>query len=148
MEAFQAHEVKLLRDAVEKENKAVNQGLADESLKSEFYFHAASGKRLTAAQEFWHDPNARVDLYIFTKILQLLFFLTHWLLKRGKDVPDEVGRPSPFVLFTSPTLSPFVGVLQHFSGMLTDNVRATNLRYLNGAATMEQFMQNKTLLRK
>jgi hypothetical protein len=51
-------------------------------------------------------------------------------------------------LFTSPTLSPVVGVLQHFSGMLTDNVHATNLRYLTGAATMEQFMQNKKLLRK
>ncbi len=32
--------------------------------------------------------------------------------------------------------------------MLTDNVHATNLRYLTGAATMEQFMQNKKLLRK
>jgi hypothetical protein len=148
MEVFQAHEVKLLRDAVEKEKKAVNEGLTDESLKSEFHFHAASGKRLTAAQDFWHDANARVDLYIFTKILQPLFFLTHWLLKWGKDLPDEVGLPPPFVLFTSPSLSPVVAVLQHFSGMLTDNVHAKNLGYLTGAATMEQFMQNKTLLRK
>ena len=86
---FQPMEIKRMQEAVDSELAA--SGAMDNQaavVQSEIHFHAAAGKRLHSAKEFWGAPRTPLRLYHFSRVLLPLFFVTHWLLKYGKDVPD------------------------------------------------------------
>jgi len=94
----------------------------DDEVLSEFFWHAASGKRLRLSKETFTNPQVRTDLLCHFLILSPHFYITHWLLKHGGEGPatlyHEGATFPPLSDWLNPEFSPVMRVLQHYSGML------------------------------
>ena len=71
-------------------------------------WHAVRGQRYNVARDFWSSNSALYHIVAFTVVLRPLFQLTYWLLKWGKDVPDEVSQFPPVVDLLNPCKFPGV----------------------------------------
>ena len=128
-DAFSDLEVELLGKVHNADEDAAAQATSekaalDDNIFADVHFHASTGRRYRDASAFWTSESSTLKLFMFWLILDRIFWIGHWVLKRTEHKPKAKYflQTPPIMDFLSPAHSPARASLQYFSALLACQV--------------------------